>query len=245
MNITALIPARGGSKGLPGKNIQLLHGYPLIAYSIVVALLSERIDRVIVSTDSPEIAGISEGYGAEVPFLRPAELARDQSTDLEFMTHAIAWLAEHEGQTPDYLVHLRPTTPLRDPRIIDLAIAQLADRSEATSLRSAHLAPESPLKWFQMDEQGYFKGFYHNTSNEAINNPRQTFQDAYIPDGYVDLVIPALIRSSHQLYGDHMLAFVGPFCTEVDTVDDLDYLQYQLMKNGSILWDYLKENYPK
>jgi CMP-N,N'-diacetyllegionaminic acid synthase len=245
LNITAIIPARAGSKGVPAKNIRLLGGHPLLAYSIAAAALSERIDRVIVSTDSPEIAAIAKEYGAEAPFLRPAELARDDSTDLEFMIHAIDWLGEREGAIPDYLAQLRPTTPLREPALIDAAIVQLLNRADATSLRSAHPAPESPRKWFQRDGRGYFRSLFDHGDNEALNQPRQAFPDAYIPDGYVDLVIPALIRESGRLYGERMLGFVSPCCVEVDTEDDFDRLEYELLKNGSVLWNYLKENYPK
>ncbi len=245
MNIMAMIPARSGSKGVPGKNVRCLGGYPLIAYSIAAAHLATCIDRIVVSTDSEEIAALATDYGAEVPFLRPAEFARDQSTDLEFMLHALNWFREREHDIPDYLVHLRPTTPLREPQLIDAAVAQLIARPEASSLRSAHQAPESPLKWFRRDEGGYFRSFGDGIDNEVLNNPRQTFPEAYIPDGYVDVVIPELIRSSERLYGDKMMAFISPFCIEVDTLDDLDLLEYQLQKKGSGLWDDLKENYPK
>jgi CMP-N,N'-diacetyllegionaminic acid synthase len=245
LDVMAIIPARAGSKGVPGKNIRILGGYPLIAYSIITAKLTEKITRVIVSTDSEEIAAISREYGAETPFLRPAELATDHSTDTEFMAHAIAWFRNYDGLIPDYLVHLRPTTPLRDPAVVDSAIAQLMKRSEATSLRSAHLAPESPRKWFQRDERGYFRSLLDNSDNEALNNPRQVFPDAYIPNGYVDVVIPSFISDFGMLYGERMMAFVSPFCVEVDTLNDYDWLEYDLHKNGSVLWDYLKENHPK
>ncbi len=245
MNIMAIIPARSGSKGVPAKNIRLLGGYPLLAYSIAAAVLSDRIDRVIVSTDSPEIAAIAREYGAEAPFLRPAELARDDSTDLEFMIHAIDWFEEREGEVPDYLAHLRPTTPLRDPALIDAAIDELLSRAEATSLRSAHPAPESPHKWFRRDEAGFFRSLLENGDNEALNRPRQAFPDAYIPDGYADLVIPAFVREAGRLYGERMLGFVSPYCVEVDTMDDFDRLEYDLLKNGSPLWTYLNQNFPK
>ena len=245
MNIMAIIPARGGSKGVPGKNIRLLGGYPLIAYSVIAAKLSEKIERVLVSTDTEEIAAIAREYGAEAPFLRPAEFAQDTSPDQDFMLHAIHWLQDNEGRIPEYLVQLRPTTPLRVPSIVDMAIAEIIKRPEATSLRSAHLAPESPFKWFQMNEAGYYKGFFEGISNDLLNNPRQGFPDAYIPDGYVDIVKPDFIRSSGQLYGDRTIGFNSPFCTEIDTMNDFELLEYDLNKNGSLLWEYLKGFYPQ
>jgi N-acylneuraminate cytidylyltransferase len=244
MNIMAIIPARAGSKGVPGKNIKLLGGYPLIAYSIVAARLTKQIGHVIVSTDSKELADISREYGAEAPFLRPAELARDHSTDIDYMLHAIHWLQDNEGLIPDYLVQLRPTTPLREPQIMDEAITAIINRPEATSLRSAHPAPESPFKWFQKNEAGYFKGLFDG-GNDLLNNPRQGFPDVLIPDGYVDVVKPSFIIHSGLLYGAKMLGFTSPFCTEVDTLNDFEFLEYDLNKNGNALWDYLKKYYPK
>ena len=126
-NIVALIPARSGSKGVPNKNIRYLGDVPLIAYSIIAALKSTLIDRVIVSTDSEEYADIARNYGAEVPFIRPAEISGDTATDLQLFEHAISWFEKNENLVPQYFVHLRPTTPLRDPRIIDDAIKNKVD----------------------------------------------------------------------------------------------------------------------
>ena len=118
----AVIPARSGSKGIPSKNVKPLASKPLIAYSIAAAKKSKLINRIIVSTDSEKYANLAREYGADVPFLRPAELAGDTSTDYDFIKHLLDWLEINEGGTPDYLIHLRPTTPLRDPEIIDHAI---------------------------------------------------------------------------------------------------------------------------
>ncbi len=133
--IWALIPARGGSKGVPRKNIRLLGEFPLIAYSIAACKLSSRISRIIVSTDDEEIASIARTYGAEVPFLRPKEVSGDNSTDYEFVQHAIDWFLEHEGTVAEYLTHIRVTTPLRDVRIIDDAIDIFVKNPQYTSLR--------------------------------------------------------------------------------------------------------------
>ena len=118
----AIIPARSGSKGVPDKNIKLLAAKPLMAYSIMAARLARNIDRVIVSTDSEKYADIAREYGAEVPFLRPNSISTDTSSDYQFIRHALDWLVENEGTQPEYLVHLRPTTPLREVCYIDLAV---------------------------------------------------------------------------------------------------------------------------
>src|SRR5438105_933427 len=115
MQTIAIIPARGGSKGVPKKNLLPIGGYPLLAYSIAAARACPEIDRVILSTDSPELAEMGRQYGAEVPFMRPAELAQDNSPDRDYILHAIEWQKLHESTVADIIVQLRPTTPLRDP----------------------------------------------------------------------------------------------------------------------------------
>src|SRR5262245_22108602 len=112
-SVVAIVPARGGSKGIPRKNVREVGGHPLIAYSIAAGLASPLVSRVIVSTDNEEIASVARAYGAEVPFMRPAELAADDTPDLPVFIHALDWLARHENQSPAIVVHLRPTSPLR------------------------------------------------------------------------------------------------------------------------------------
>ncbi|HPP87323.1 MAG TPA: acylneuraminate cytidylyltransferase family protein [bacterium] len=240
MKIYAIIPARGGSKGVPDKNIRLLKGYPVIAYSIVACKLSKKIDRIIVSTDSEKIAQISKKYGAEVPFLRPAEFATDISPDLGFMKHAVDWFEINEKNIPDFFIHIRPTTPLREPKIIDKAIDFLLSTNiEYTSLRSGHKCSESPFKWF-IKNNYYFESLAAQLSNDDINNPRQNFQEVYIPDGYIDIVIPTFIKENNKLLGDKILAFESPKCTEIDSFEDLEYLDYQLTTKKFEIFEYLK-----
>ncbi len=244
-NVVAIIPARGGSKGVPGKNIKLLCGYPLIAYSIVAAKLAKDISRAIVSTDSSYIASIARKYGAEVPFMRPTELAGDKSPDLEFVLHALNWFQQNEKKVPDYLVHLRPTTPLRDPAILNRAIKEIQSRAEATSLRSAHPATESPFKWFLQDAQGYFKGILSEYSNDQINASRQSFPTVYIPDGYVDVLKTSFITASHYLHGNKMIGFISPVCAEVDNTKDFEFVEYELKNSSNSVFEYLKANFPE
>lgn len=243
--VYAIIPARAGSKGVANKNIRLLGGYPLIAYTIAAAQMTKNIFRTIVSTDSMEIAAIAKKYGAQVPFLRPVELSGDKSPDIDFVLHAINWFQENEKKVPDYLVHLRPTTPLRDPLIIDRAIEEIKGHAEATSLRSAHQAAESPFKWFLRDEQGLFKGILPEYSNDFINAPRQLFPNVYIPDGYVDVLKTPFIVESRTLHGNKMMGFISPVCTEVDTLNDFEFLEYELKNNNNPVYEYLNANYPK
>jgi len=136
---------------------------------------------------------------------------------------------------PEYWIHLRPTTPLRNVKVIDTAINEITQDTKATSLRSGHKAPESPLKWFIKDKN-YFKGL---VSGENYNLPKEEFEQVYIPDGFVDIVKSSFVMNSEKIHGGKMIGFESPVCTEVDSEEEFDYIQYQLDKNGSELLDYL------
>jgi CMP-N,N'-diacetyllegionaminic acid synthase len=235
----AIIPARSGSKGVPGKNIKLLGGIPLFVFSIIAAKMMPSVSRVIVSTDSIEYSEIAKEYGAEVPFLRPIEISGDKSTDYDLFLHALNWFKDYENFIPDYLLHLRPTTPLRDPQIMEEAVKLFNENKNiATSLRSGHSAPESPYKWFLKDDNNYFKGLRDDLTPEKVNLPRQSFPSVYIPDGYIDILKSSVILENRTLHGDKMLVFESPFCVEVDTKDDFEYLEFQIEKEGSTLINF-------
>lgn len=243
-NVVAIIPARSGSKSVKDKNIAILGGYPLLAYSIVAARLSKRIDRVILSTDSEQYAEIGRRFGAEIPFLRPEEYSTDKSTDQEFMKHAMEWTRDREDHLPELWVHLRPTTPLRDPAYLDAALATLESRPDATALRSAHPAPESPFKWFRLNEAGYLTALTSDDTNlDLFNQPRQSFPTTLIPDGYIDIVRSSFVLGTSLLHGDRVIGFESPNCTEVDSVEELELLEFQLQKHGSPLLNYLELNF--
>lgn len=242
-NIIAIIPARGGSKSIPKKNIVDLGGYHLIAYSVVVAKLSKYISRVIVSTDNEEIAEIAKHYGAEVPFLRPAEFAIDTAGDLGVVKHAIKWLKENENYEPEYLVYLKPPTPLRDPILIDKSIEEMLWHKEATCLRSGHEIRESPYKLFGK-EGDFFIGLFPNDPRpEYYNLPRQSFPPVYQPDGYVDIWKTKIIMDTGMLHGSKILAFIAPDVGELDSPKDLEFIRFKLEKENYKIYDYLKQNF--
>ena len=215
-------------------------GHPLLSYSIAAAKLS-NINPILVSTDSDEYADIAKYYGASVPFIRPKEISADKSTDFEFMKHAMEWYKKHHSKLPNYWLHLRPTTPLRDPHIINKAIELITKNPLATSLRSGHEVPESPFKWFMKDKDGFFKGLQNNLTPELVNEPRQKFPKMYNPDGYIDIVKSSHVLYNNTLHGDKMLVFVTPRCTEVDTKEDFDYLEYEIRKQKSPLLNWLEK----
>ena len=231
-DIVALIPARSGSKGVPNKNIRLLSGVPLIAYSIAVALKSDLIDRVIVSTDSEEYAQISRGYGAEVPFLRPMDISGDTATDTQWINHAIEWFKQSEGYVPRYLVHLRPTTPLRDPSVVDDALRSFVgdDDNEYTALLSVHKMAESSYKTFEM-EGGKLKCLCNKGFDiESTNLARQSFPLTYNANGYVDVIRSELVQSCGKVHGDRVKAYITETTYEVDEPREFDFLEYIIAK---------------
>lgn len=242
--IYAIIPARGGSKGIPKKNIADLGGFPLIAYSIIAAKLAKKINRVIVSTDSEEIAAVARKFSADVPFLRPAKISGDRATDLEFVLHALDWFKKNEGKIPDYLVHLRPTTPLRHPTDLDLALEKIMTYKKATALRSGHEIRESPHKLFALKGK-YFNGLFPKEKRpEYWNLPRQSFPPVYQPDGYVDILLSKFILKTRRLLTGHqILAFISPDTGEIDKPEDLSFVNFKLQKEHWKIYDYLKKNF--
>lgn len=231
MIIDCIIPARGGSKSIPKKNLKLLGDYPLIAYSIAASKLSNNIRNTIVTTDSQEIADISIKYGASVPYLRPTKLAQDNSTDIEFFKYHIQYLKENNLEIPDILVHLRPTTPLREVSYINKAINLFINDKNATALRSAHDTHLTPYKMFKK-EDNYMKPFLKSTlAKEFYNLPRQVFEDAYIPNGYVDIVKTKIFESSDILHGENIYLFETTHTADIDVIDDFYFAEKQLLNN--------------
>jgi CMP-N,N'-diacetyllegionaminic acid synthase len=234
-NVVALIGARAGSKGVPNKNIKLLGSRSLLAWSIAACLRSSSIDRVIVSTDSAEYAALAIKLGAEAPFLRPAEISGDRSTDYDFIVHALDWLAV-EGQEPDYLVHIRPTTPLRDPALIDAAVQAFQASKNSTALRSVQEMSESAYKTFEIAKGGQLKRLgADNTGLDNANSARQQFPSTYQANGYVDVLSSAFIRKSGLMHGDHVMPFITPSVVEVDTLYDFDLLEFQISRMPDVL----------
>jgi len=151
VEILAIIPARSGSKSIKDKNIRIVGGKPMLVHSVEHARASKLVTRVILSTDSPEYAEIGRKAGAEVPFIRPACYAADDSLDIDVFEHALAWLKENEGYEPDVVVHLRPTFPTRNPEDIDKMVELLLDHPECDCVRSVAESKETPFKMWVID----------------------------------------------------------------------------------------------
>jgi N-acylneuraminate cytidylyltransferase len=188
VEILALIPARGGSKGIPGKNIKNLGGHPLIAYSVAAAQESSLVTRTIVSTDDPGIAEAAREYGAEVPFLRPEDLAQDTTLDLPVFQHALEWLAEQEDYHPQIVVQLRPTSPFRPPDLVDRAIRILLDHPEASSVRGVVPSKQNPYKMWRVGEEGQMTPVLESDLTEPFNMPRQELPPTFWQTGHIDAI---------------------------------------------------------
>jgi len=212
----------------------MLSNYPLIQWSIAACNASVSINRTIVSTDSEEYAQLSRKMGAEVPFLRPAEIAGDRSIDYEFIKHSLDWLACNGGE-PEFIAHIRPTTPFRDPKVIDQAVATFINHQQATSLRSVHPMSESAYKTFEIASGGQLKRLASNSTElDIANNARQQFPVTYIANGYVDVLSTSFIRKFQLIHGSYVLPFVTPLVNEVDTEDDFCRLEMELQNHPEL-----------
>ena len=238
MEVLAIIPARGGSKGLPNKNILQLINHPLIAYSIKAALDSSLITRTIVSTDSDAIADVARNYGAEVPFMRPDEFAKDLSTDLDVFTHALKWLKENEKYVPDFVVQLRPTSPIRKARLIDDCINKLIC-SNADSLRIVTPSPITPYKMWKIEDesQPLIPLLTLSGISEPFNEPRQSLPQTYWQIGTLDVIRTETILQKKSMSGNNIL----PHVVGNEWAIDIDEIQ-SFIKAGEVI---LSDNFVK
>jgi N-acylneuraminate cytidylyltransferase len=236
VEILAIIPARGGSKGIPRKNIRPFAGYPLIAWSIAAARQSETVTRTIVSTDDEEIAAVARSFGAQTPFLRPAELAQDKTTDLPVFQHALQWLAENEGYHPDVVVQLRPTSPIRPKDCVDNAVRLLLAHPEADCVRGLVLAGQDPHKMWRIDPaSGRMLPLLTVPGiAESYNAPRQTLPIVYWQTGHIDAIRPTTIMQKGSLTGDVIFPLVldTRYTVDLDTLNDWTRAEWAVSFGG-------------
>lgn len=238
--ILALIPARGGSKSIPRKNILPFGDHPLIAYSIQAGLASEYVSRVVVSTDDQEIAEVAQKYGAELPFLRPEQYAQDHTPDFPVFQHALSWLKENEGYVPRMVVHLRPTSPLRKVYHIDQAVLRLLKHPEADSVRSVSEPSQNPYKMWRIEPEGYLEPLLESEYDEPYNMPRQALPEVYWHNGYVDALWADTITQKGSMTGDHILPLVISPENWIDLDTKRDWRKAEsLLRDGQISWSEL------
>lgn len=224
VEILAVIQARGGSKGLPNKNLLPLRGHPLVAYSVASALGAARITRTIISTDSETIADVAHAYGAEAPFRRPAALAGDDAPDLPLFEHALQWLWEHERYRPEIVVQLRPTTPLRPKGLIDRAIALMQVHPAADCVRAVTYPKQNPYKMWAPTEEGLMDPLLNCEFEEPYNMPRQMLPVVFWQTGHVDVIRTSTILERHSLTGRRVKPIIIEplYCIDIDEAEDLE-----------------------
>lgn len=222
----AVVQARSGSKGVPGKNIRPLMGKPLMGWIIEAAKRCRNIDRLILSTDSPEYAEIGRSFGAETPFLRPAELAADSAVDLQVLTHALGWLKEKEGYEPDVTVRLQPTNPTFPTELIDKGIETLLSRPDADSLRPVALSPKHPFKMWRWTSDGsLIEPFMQTGLIEPHNMGRNQLPPVLVQVGAMDVVRTNVILQKKSMAGSKVLGLmVGDPLWTVNIDSELDFL---------------------
>jgi CMP-N,N'-diacetyllegionaminic acid synthase len=219
--IIAVIPARSGSKSVKDKNIKMLAGKPLIAYSIEQCFKSRLFKNVYVSTDSKKYARISQRFGPVKIILRPKKISNDMSTDYEMIKHLI----DNIDDNYEYIAHIRPTTPQRNIKDLKKAISAFIN-SNFSSLRSVHEMSESSYKTVEI-LNGQLKTLKKlKLSLDDINMPRQNFPKTYSPNGVIDIYKKSIIINKKKLLGNKIKAFITSRSQEVDVIEDFKYLEY-------------------
>ena len=219
VRVLGVIIARGGSKGLPRKNLLPLAGKPLIAHTIEAALESRRLDRFVVSTEDREIAEVARRYGADVPFMRPAELATDDILVFPVLRHATGWLEEHEGYLPEYVLLLQPTTPLRTAQDIDNAI-EVAIENDADTVVGYSPAKQHPYWMRRITEDGRLVEFLPSEWGEAR---RQELPPVGYPGGFIFIAKRDFLQHHDTFYSDKTYPYVfkKEQAIDIDTLIDL------------------------
>jgi N-acylneuraminate cytidylyltransferase len=232
-DVLAVVPARGGSKGIPRKNLALVGGIPLIAHSIRHALAATSITRVIVSTEDDEIAAVARDFGAEVPFMRPRELAEDHVLDHPVFLHALDALRQQEGYEPNSVVHLRPTSPFRRVEWIDAVVSALASRPEADSVRSVSRPSQHPYRMFRIDAAGFLQPLMHAEHATPYLLRRQDLPPIYYYNCVLDITRPGTIRGQGSMTGARILPFEIPAdeIVDVDSPRDLEIARFLLERH--------------
>lgn len=229
--VMCIIPARGGSKGLVGKNIKLLRDKPLIAWTIEAAQKSKYIDRVIVSTDDSQIKAISMNYGADI-IDRPAELATDEASTMDVVLHSLAIVKKEENYYPDYIILLQCTSPLRTEKHIDEAIEKLLDSgTEADSLISV-TKEEHPIWWLRkINANGYLERFFDFDSKRLVR--RQDFEELYRPNGAIYITKADVIVTQKSFQTEKTAAYTMDAISsiDIDTKDDFELAEYYIRKH--------------
>ena len=223
MKILGLIPARGGSKGIPNKNIKLINGKPLLCYTAEAALESKKIDKVVLSTDSEKIRKVGISCGLEVPFIRPSILAEDDTPTLPVIDHALEYLNKNQNYIPDIVVLLQPTSPLRKAFHVDNAIDIFLDHKNADSLVSIVQVPHNynPYSILIRNKKSIVKSFLDFPEK---NNSRQKKPIFYARNGAIYITNIDCLINKKSMYGDKIISYLMDYKDSFDIDDEIDFL---------------------
>lgn len=226
MNILFLITARGGSKGVPRKNIREIAGLPLIAYKIIAAQKCGYPGRIIVSTDDNEIAEIAKRYGAEVPFMRPDYLASDTASSMDVVEHAVSWLDENDEKTYDYICLLEPSSPFATPRDLHDALKTIIDNDADTLLGMKEVDVSRRFIW-ELDDRGGLSNFFEAIYGEKKVR-RQDQKPEYTMNGCMYIARMSYFRENKIFHSVNSLPYIMPAerSTEIDDMNQLHYAEY-------------------
>lgn len=222
MKILGFIPARAGSQRIKNKNIKLLGRKPLIYYTICAAKKSKFINRIVVSTDTAAISEIAKQYNAEVPFLRPSEISKNDSTEMEFLIHALDWLEKIDNYIPDLIVLLYPTAPFRRSKTIDEAISLIIEHPNADSLRSIRLCKEHPYKMWEI-RGNYLYPFIKDEDPNIHTSSYQVLPEVYIQNANIYITKPSTIKNKKTPTGTIIIPFVMNEIESIDINSPLDF----------------------
>lgn len=231
--VLAIIPARSGSKSVKDKNIRPINGKPMIAYSVEHAIKAECIDRVIVSTDSEKYAEIAKAYGAEIPFIRPAEYATDTSLDIDVFFHALTFLKENEGYMPELVVQLRPTYPIRRISDIENMVKYMKDNKDVDSIRCIAPAKEVAYKMWFKDDNNMLTPIMKDIP-ECYNMPRQQLPKIYYQNACIDVVRADVILNKHSMSGNKIAGYEMSDNFDIDTEEEFKAAEKYIVENINI-----------
>ena len=231
MKILSIVPARAGSKGIPGKNIKPLAGIPLLGYSIAAGLQAKSPMRVIVSTDEARIGRCAKNYGAEFLFLRPQSLAEDYVQDLPVISHALLWLNKNEGYKPDIIVLLRPTSPFRPIGCIDEAIKIMKKNNNVDCVRAVIPSGEEPYKMWKLSAAG-MRPLLKSRFREPYNMPRQKLPKTYWQTGQIEVIRYSTIIEKKSMTGSRIYPIImNPrFSIDIDNPEQWEVAEVMMKK---------------
>ena len=233
-SILAIIPARSGSKSLVDKNIRILSGVPLLAHSVQYALSSPLINKAIVSTDSDIYRSVGISYGATSHPLRPAHLSLDDSLDIGFLSHEVNYLSS-KGENYDFIALLRPTSPLRPPKLIEKAVQILLSEPNVTCVRTVTPSRENPFKSWTINDDGCLSPFFGSHDDEFFNQPRQLLADTFWQTGHLDLISVHCIKNLASSTGPFIkpLFVSDKYSVDIDTLQDFNLAESFLSSDPS------------